>query len=210
MDSSSMQAVAAVSPRPGNVLIDLCAAPGGKSFLAAYMTRGDSVIIARDIYDHKLAQLQESQKRLGLDCIKSSIGDAAEFDFQLENTADIVIVDAPCSGLGIIRKRPDIKLNRSADDITSLVQLQRRILAASWSYVKPGGRLLYSTCTLSRRENEENFAWLLENYPFDTTDISDTLPDFKTARDGYVTILPQNYGSDGFFIAVAKRRMRNE
>jgi len=209
MDTSSILAIRAAAPRAGENIIDLCAAPGGKSFLAAYLTEGKARILARDIHEHKLANLREGAGRLDLANIDIRRGDAAEADWQLENTADLLIIDAPCSGLGIIRRRPDIKLNRAPADIAALAALQRKILENSWAYVRPGGRLIYSTCTLSRRENEDNFGWLLANRPFDPLDLRPNLPATlhgKTAQRGHITIHPQTLGTDGFFIAIATRR----
>ena len=208
IDEAAVLAVKCAMPISGRV-IDLCAAPGGKSFAVASLTSADS-ILARDIYPHKLDLIRNGAKRLGHDHIKISHGDATLIDASLRQTADLLIVDAPCSGLGTLGKRPDIKLERrkSKDDLAQLVNLQRQILSASWDYVKPGGKLLYATCTISDTENINNRNWLLDNFPFKPVDFSYHMPDFagfKTACEGYIQVMPQDYNTDGFFVAVFER-----
>jgi len=198
--------VQCAKPAPNSRIIDICAAPGGKTFAVAYQAQ-DSQILARDIHPFKLDMIKSSARRLGLD-IDVRHGDATEYDPKLATTADLLIIDAPCSGLGTIRRRPDIKLTKPPESINELAALQRRILAASWQYVKPGGRLLYSTCTISDAENIDNRNWMLENLPLGPVDFSAEVPDipqFATARDGYIQILPQYFGTDGFFIAIFER-----
>jgi 16S rRNA (cytosine967-C5)-methyltransferase len=207
MDEAAMLAVAAAIPASGARIMDICAAPGGKSFAAAYAAPA-ARILARDIHDFKVAQLIEGASRLGLNGISAEKWDATVFDEGLRASTDLLIADVPCSGLGTLRRRPDIKLFKREDSIDGLVALQRRILAASWEYVRPGGRLLYSTCTISSRENTENRDWFLANFPFRPVDFSAELPDFAdyaTAREGHVQILPQHYDTDGFFIAIFER-----
>ncbi|MCL2573344.1 MAG: 16S rRNA (cytosine(967)-C(5))-methyltransferase RsmB [Defluviitaleaceae bacterium] len=206
MDQAAMLAVQVANPDENACIIDVCAAPGGKSFLAGYLAKG-AKILSRDIHDFKLKMMRESARRLGLDGIVKQKWDATVHDEKLQNTADLVIVDAPCSGLGTMRRRPDIKLFKT-DDIDGLVKLQRKILASSWKYVKPSGKLLYSTCTISARENIENCNWFLETFPFRAIDISDKVPnmaELSTAQDGYIQILPQYFDTDGFFIAIFER-----
>jgi len=190
MDISSMLAVLAANPVPGEAILDLCAAPGGKSMFAAYLTGGEAKIIMRDIHEHKIGQMRENMERTGISST-IGLGDAAQYCFELDSSADLVIIDAPCSALGNIRKQPDIKLNRQEQDINDLAALQRNIVAASWAYAKPGGRILYSTCTLSRKENEDNVRWMTENFALE----------LLSER----TIKPQDMGTDGFYIAVLRR-----
>jgi len=207
MDQAAMLAVLSAAPKENSRIIDICAAPGGKSFLAAYLAKG-SRILSRDIHDFKLKQLRESAARLGLENITAQKWDATVFDESLRETADLVIVDAPCSGLGTMRRRPDIKLFKQQESIDELCSLQRQILTNSWQYVKPSGRLLYSTCTISSRENVDNRNWFLENFPFVPVDFSTSvpnIPEFATAKDGHLQILPQHFGTDGFFISIFER-----
>ena len=207
MDESAAFAVNCVEIAPNSRIIDLCAAPGGKTFAAAYASP-DASILSHDIHKFKLNLIKLGAKRLGLDNIEVWSGDATKFDVKLASTADLVIVDAPCSGLGTLRRRPDIKLKKTSESIKELADLQRRILAVAWQYVKPGGKLLYSTCTISSAENIDNVNWLLNTFPLKSVDFSGKVPDvphFSTARDGYIQILPQYFGTDGFFISVFER-----
>jgi len=207
MDEAAMLAIHAAASAGSSRIIDVCAAPGGKSFLAAYLAPG-AHILSRDIHDFKLKMLRESTVRLGLDNIHTEKWNAVIFDESLRSSADLVIVDAPCSGLGTIRRRPDIKLFKQPDSIDELATLQRQILTNCWEYVKPGGKLLYSTCTISSRENIDNRNWFLENFPFVSVDFSGNVPnvpEFTTAWDGYLQILPQYFDTDGFFISIFER-----
>jgi len=207
MDQAAMLAVTAAMPAENAQIIDVCAAPGGKSFLAAYLAP-NARIISRDIHDFKVKLIQEGAVRLGLNNITAQKWDTTVLDEGLRSSADFVIVDAPCSGLGTIRRRPDIKLFKQEASIDELAKLQRQILKNSWEYVKPGGKLLYSTCTISSKENIDNSNWFLENFPFKPVDFSSNVPnvpEFLSARDGYLQILPQHFDTDGFFISIFER-----
>ena len=132
-----------------------------------------------------------------------------EFDASMEQKADVVIADLPCSGLGIIGRKPDIKYNASMDGIRDLAALQRQMLSVVWQYVKPGGALVYSTCTVNRLENDENRAWFLNEYPFEPVDISGRLGiDFQedSLKEGYIQLYPGVHPCDGFFISVMKEK----
>lgn len=187
MDKSSVIAIKELAPKENDYIIDICSAPGGKAFLCCYLMNNLGIIKARDIYEHKLKLISDGVRRLGTDIIITEMRDAlsvCESDFK---TADKVIIDAPCSGLGLVRKKPDIKYSKSYEDIKSLAETQRNILSVCQNYVKIGGILLYSTCTVSFEENEENVNWFLERFDFEL--ISQN------------RILPQDFDSDGFFIA---------
>jgi 16S rRNA (cytosine967-C5)-methyltransferase len=209
MDESSMLAVKILDPHRGDTVMDVCAAPGGKSFYCGYLMGNEGKIISGDVHEHKIELLREGAQRLGLDCIAPTLADASVFNEKYAGTADRLIADAPCSGLGLVKKKPDIKYNKTYDDIESLVKIQRDILTASAAYVKKGGYLVYSTCTVSSLENEENVKWFLNNFDFESVDISNLLPSgltCDTAKDGYVQILPGDFGTDGFFIAKFVRK----
>lgn len=209
MDESSMLAVKVLDPKPGDTVIDVCAAPGGKSFYCGYLMENKGKIIAGDVHEHKINLLTEGAERLGLDIIKPILSDASVFNGNYADTADCLIVDAPCSGLGLVKKKPDIKYNKTYEDILNLVRLQREILKESAAYVKVGGTLVYSTCTVSVKENAENVKWFLENFDYEAVDISALLPDnikCDTAKHGYIQILPGDFGTDGFFIAKFVRK----
>jgi len=206
IDQSSILCVSILDPKQNDIVYDVCAAPGGKSFKCAYILNNTGKVISRDIYQHKIELMNENIKRLKIKNIITELKDAQVHYLDDEQKADCVIIDAPCSGLGLIRKKPDIKYNKSIDEIDELVKIQRKIIDSCWSYVKVGGTLLYSTCTISRKENIENFNWILQNYPFEAVDISSYLSvKFNTASKGYIQILPNMFDTDGFFIAKFKR-----
>ncbi len=209
-DESSQLAVQILDPRKGEKVLDLCAAPGGKSFTAAEMMEDNGWLVSRDIYEHKIALMEEGAERLGIRCMECAVRDAAEPEEAGREAYDRVLVDAPCSGLGLVRKKPDIRLKKNGDEIDRLIQVQRDILTNAAGYVKQGGVLVYSTCTLSRKENEKNLEWFLkEHSDFIGEDISAFLPrewDVKTAKEGYLTLLPHKTGTDGFFISRMRRK----
>ncbi len=192
MDKSSIFAVLELCPKEDDYIIDVCAAPGGKSFLCGYLMKNLGKISSRDIYEHKVKLISEGAKRLGIEILNSEMRDALEEYAEDFKKADKVIVDAPCSGLGLVRKKPDIKYSKNFEDIESLVSIQRKILTSSQNYVKNGGVLLYSTCTVSYAENEENVKWFADNFDFELI--------------SQKQILPQDFDSDGFFIAKFKRK----
>lgn len=191
MDISAMMAVDMLNAAENDNILDVCAAPGGKAFYMSYKYKAR--ITACDIFPHKLKLLKESAKRLKLDITVKQQDAGVNFD-SFNGIFDSVLVDAPCSGLGLLRKKPDIRLNRNESDIESLSAVQIKILNNCASYVKEGGVLLYCTCTLSKRENKDIIKEFLSNNRF--------------ALDGEKEILPQDYGSDGFYIA--RLRKRNE
>jgi 16S rRNA (cytosine967-C5)-methyltransferase len=189
--------------------MDVCAAPGGKSFYCGYLMGNEGKIISGDVHEHKIELLREGAERLGLSCVKPVLSDASVFNEDYTESADRVIADAPCSGLGLVKKKPDIKYNKTFEDIEALSKIQKEILSTSAKYVKKGGYLVYSTCTVSALENEENVKWFLDNFDFESVDISALLPEklkCATAKDGYVQILPGDFGTDGFFIAKFVRK----
>lgn len=209
MDESSMLAAKLLNPYEGDVVMDVCAAPGGKSFYCAYLMNNRGKILAGDIHEHKLKLLKEGAERLGLDIVKPVLADATVFNLDYADSADCLIADAPCSGLGLVRKKPDIKYNKTYGDIIELVSLQREILRTSAAYVKKGGTMIYSTCTVSSEENLGNVRWFLNNFDFEPVDLTPLLPDkvsSETAKDGYIQILPGDFGTDGFFIAKFVRK----
>lgn len=209
-DISSMLVTEIASPKKGDTVIDVCAAPGGKSLHAADVLRETGHVISRDISENKCILIRDNVSRMGYTNVTVEDHDAEKHDKTLENKADILYCDLPCSGLGVIGRKPDIKMNTDLNAVMNLQQKQRSILSSVWNYVKPGGILIYSTCTLTTQENEENFRWILENLPFTAVDIRDRLPkemqEIDTAGAGYVRIIPGEYGTDGFFIAKFKRK----
>ena len=186
MDPGAISAIEALSPKPGQTIIDICAAPGGKSFAAACQMQNTGQIHAFDIHPHRVQLINQTRKRLGLSIIKPEEKDALMHDPSLNDSADAVLLDAPCSGLGTIRKHPEIKYTRLPKDITALAQKQYEMLTISAKYVKPGGTLVYCTCTITPEENMDNINQFLknnENYKLDNA--RQILP--SSASDGFFT-----------------------
>ena len=203
-DPASRLAAIAAAPAPGMRVLDCCAAPGGKSFACAIAMGDRGEVVSCDLHPHKKALIQAGADRLGLTCIHPKTADASAFRPEWEGAFDLVLVDAPCSGLGVIRKKPDIRY-KDPEALAGLPAVQSAILANVARYVRPGGTLLYSTCTLLRRENEEVAGRFLET---DSTfkPESFTLPGpVGTAASGMVTLWPHRHGTDGFFICKLRK-----
>ncbi len=208
-DESSSLAVNVLSPKEGEKILDVCASPGGKSVLIAEMMNNKGIVVSRDIFDHRLELIKDSASRLGIDIIQTQNHDATVFNPKDVEKYDRVIVDAPCSGFGLMRKKADIRLKKDGNDIDSLIKLQRDIFSAVWQYVKKGGVLVYSTCTVSKKENQNNVKWFLENFPFEAENIQNYLPDNIKApesENGFIQLFTNVHGTDGFFIARLKRK----
>lgn len=215
-DISSSLVGQLAAPQKDDYIIDVCAAPGGKSLHLADLLGRTGLVEARDLTEQKVSLIEDNIARCGLTNIRAKVWDATVFDPSSEAKADIVIADLPCSGMGIIGRKPDIKYHLTKESIQALEELQRQILSVVWRYVKPGGKLIYSTCTINKGENEANAAWIRENLPFDPVDLSRELPPEwnhplfeKSWREGQIQILPgidpwKKF--DGFFISVFKRR----
>ncbi len=187
-------------------ILDCCAAPGGKSFAAAMATAGKGNITSCDIHPHKVLLLQKGAQRLGLQTVQAMEQDASVQNPQWVGKMDAVIADVPCSGYGIIRKKPDIRY-KDPDTMKQLPQLQLAILNNQASYVKPGGVLMYSTCTLVRRENEGVVEKFLKQNPDFTTEklnLPDVFPENET---GMLTLVPGEFDTDGFFICRLRRKV---
>ena len=207
-DVSSMLAVEAAGIKKGDLVLDVCAAPGGKSLLAAEKTGPEGLVIARDISDMKVSFIEENAGRMCLDQIRVQVQDATVPDETMIGKADVVIADLPCSGLGIIAKKRDIKYNVTPESLKELQILQRQILDVVSQYVKPGGTLLYSTCTVNPMENEENRTYITDVLGFRPVDITGRLPQQlceKTAEEGYLQLIPSLHETDGFFISVFQK-----
>ena len=189
--------------RPGMTVLDVCAAPGGKSFGAAIAMENRGTVLSRDIHPHKLKLIEASAKRLGITCIQTGLADARRVDEAMERAADVVICDVPCSGLGIIRKKPDIRYKDPAE-LTGLPPVQKQILSAAAEAVKPGGCLVYSTCTILPEENRQVVdGFLAENHQFALEPFS--LPSPVGDTGGDLTLWPQRHQTDGFYICKLRR-----
>lgn len=234
-DVSSMLVGELADPQAGDHVIDVCAAPGGKALHTAeklsvaeknaagqisedeepaaepgMRAAGRGHVEARDLTEYKTGLIRENMERSGLDNISAACRDASVPDEKAAGTADIVIADLPCSGLGVLGKKTDLKYKASPEGIESLVGLQRKILSCVKDFVKPGGVLLYSTCTVNPAENIENVHWFLKKYPeFYLDDIGEKLcPELRDSVEekGCIQLLPGIHKSDGFFIARLKRK----
>ncbi len=242
-DESSALVGTVAGIKAGDTVLDLCAAPGGKTIHAADIlklrehiddeeesVRGDDLsaeatadyavdtrmedtagrgkVISCDISEKKLSLIRENVLRCGFDNIEVMVNDAEEFREEFSECADVVLADLPCSGLGIIGKKPDIKYHVTREGIESLAALQKRMLVNAARYVKPGGTLIFSTCTLTKEEDEENVDFIVKETGLKPVSLDDSLPEHLhsagTAR-GMLKLLPGKYGTDGFFISKFKR-----
>ena len=198
-DPASRLCVRALDPKPGETVIDTCAAPGGKTLSAALDMHNEGRIIACDLHENKLSLIRRTAASLGVSILEVQARDARNPDPALLSLADRVLCDAPCSGLGVIGKKPDIKY-KSLDSIRALPGIQYDILCGASMYVRPGGTLVYSTCTLNPDENEKIVSRFLTEHPEFTAVDFDLGPAGKSA-DGMRTFYPHTDGCDGFFIA---------
>ena len=209
-DASSALVGEIAAPRPGDYVIDVCAAPGGKSLHLADRLNGTGTVEARDLTPQKIGMIEENIARCRMPGVRAVLQDALAYDPDSREKADIVLADLPCSGLGIMGRKPDIKYHMTPEKMRELAALQREILSVVWQYVKPGGFLLYSTCTIDRLENEENVRWFAENFPFEPVDLSNRLPAGVTGgvsrQKGCLQLLPGAGPFDGFFISLLKRQ----
>lgn len=191
-DQSSMLVAEKLDPQHGDIIMDVCAAPGGKTTAIAERMNNTGKIIASDIYRRKLDQVDKEARRLGITNIETRSWDATRVDSSMVSKADRVLVDAPCSGLGVVRRKPEIKYKERNDEMELLPKKQLAILSASSSYVKPGGTLVYSTCTINPEENEK------------------VVTEFLKSNKGFsrverTLLLPNVNDTDGFFICVMRR-----
>ncbi len=191
-DLSSMRVVLWADPKEGDQVLDVCAAPGGKAIHVAEMLRGTGMVEARDLTDYKIGLLEENIRRAGLANIQAVKWDATLPDPEKEEKMDIVLADLPCSGLGVLGKKPDLRYKMTPEKEEELARLQQKILSVAQAYVKPGGTLVYSTCTIHRAENEENTRWFLENHP-----------KFRLRKERQ--LFPGADRGDGFYIAVMEK-----
>lgn len=212
-DESSMLVGHAVGPSPGMRVIDVCSAPGGKTTHLAQLMRDQGTIIASDIYPHKLRLVIENCQRLGIKCVQPEVRDARELSASYAEWVDCVLVDAPCSGLGVLRRRPDARWRKEPEQIPGLINLQEAILAEAARCVRLGGVLVYSTCSITDEENLGQVQKFLAGHPhFRLEDLNGLLPaelaDREALARGYVQLLPHLHGTDGFFIARMRRHDR--
>ncbi len=208
-DPSSMFVATVADPKPGSYGIDVCAAPGGKTIHLAELIGEHGQVDAFDVSDYKLEQIQANIDRMKTGNVNTACQDARIQKEDLIEKADVVLCDIPCSGFGVIGKKRDIKYRTKPETVKELLLLQKEIVDNVQSYVKPGGVLVYSTCTINRQENEDMVAYILKNHPFTLTDIDAYIPEelqSETTKKGYLQFLPGK--TDGFFLAKFTRQKR--
>ena len=216
-DISSMLAVEALAldkmkPDKKIKILDICAAPGGKSMLAADKLEQAGIpyeLEARDISEYKVSLMQDNFDRCQLENARAVAWDALQTDERLVEQVDVVIADVPCSGLGVIGRKRDIKYKMNQQAIDEIVKLQEKILKVAASYVKKGGRLLFSTCTINQAENEKHAAWIRDTLEMTPVSLNLTLPETvhtQTTQKGYLQLMPGVWDTDGFFISVFEKQ----
>ncbi|MGJ7044547.1 16S rRNA (cytosine(967)-C(5))-methyltransferase RsmB [Thermoanaerobacterium thermosulfurigenes] len=209
-DEGAMIISKVLSPNPDDLIIDVCSAPGGKTTHISQLMNNKGKVIAFDIHEHKIDLIRMNCKRLGVNNVDAYVFDSTKINEKYIEKADKVLADVPCTGIGIIRKKPDIKLkNYTDEDIKKLNNIQYNILSSSSKYVKKGGYILYSTCTIGREENMNIIdRFLGENKNFEISDIRPLLPDKLASQvdnKGYLQLLPNINNTDGFFICKLQR-----
>ncbi|MDD3652954.1 MAG: 16S rRNA (cytosine(967)-C(5))-methyltransferase RsmB [Desulfotomaculaceae bacterium] len=210
-DESSMLAGRALMPSSGTCVLDACSAPGGKTTHLAQLMDNQGEIVAVDIHPHRLKLIKENCERLGIEIVQGFTGDARELPEIMHNWADYVLIDAPCTGLGVLRRRPDSRWRKEPGQIPAIVQLQAEILTSAARCLKKGGVLVYSTCTINHEENLGQVKHFLRRHPdFILEDLSQFLPvglDLEgTMAGGYLQILPHYHGMDGFYICRMRKK----
>lgn len=205
-DVSSMLVSEVAGVDRDDFVVDVCAAPGGK---ALHVAEKAGKVSARDLSEYKVGLINENIDRLGLHNVMTKVWDATIVDPDIVNKADVVIADLPCSGLGVLGKKYDIKYKLTQNQQKELVKLQRKILEVISDYVKPGGILIYSTCTVNKHENIENMEWFLNNHDYEAESLDDYLPKVlhsDTTKKGYLQLLQGVHPTDGFFICRMRKR----
>ena len=202
-DIASQLCVEALQPQPGDTVFDLCAAPGGKSMLAAQMMEDRGRLLSMDLHPHKSDLIAKNAQTYGITCLQTIPSDASKLREPLVEQADAIICDVPCSGMGVIRKKPDVRY-KDGDQIKALPPLQLSILENAGKYLKPGGRLVYSTCTVLKEENESVMQQFLAAHPDFVLEPFD-LPGIGRNDTGMLTLWPHIHGTDGFFMAKIRK-----
>lgn len=209
-DEGSMLVSHVLDPKPDDVVVDVCSAPGGKTTHIAQLMNNKGTIISRDIHPHKIKLVENICRRMGITIVKAEVFDGLKVDEKLVSKADRVLVDVPCSGFGIINRKPDIKWAKAPNDIKQLSDIQYKLLKNASKYVKPGGILVYSTCTLEPEENQnvvESFLKQHSNFEL-LTDYPVCLKDLKAVeKKGFIQTYPNKHKIDGFFISKMVRRV---
>lgn len=207
-DESSMIPVSCAGIEKGNVVVDVCSAPGGKSMHALIKLAGTGRLLARDVSEKKVVKVRDNIKRMGYDNVRCRVWDASIPDPEMAEKADVLLADVPCSGIGIIGRKPEIKYH-AMKQAEELVPLQREICTQSAKMLKPGGVFIYSTCTINQAENEENVHWLEEHCNLMRESLNPYLPESlcnRMTKQGMLQMLPGIQKSDGFFVARLRKK----
>ena len=203
-DAAARLVATVAAPGETDRVLDMCAAPGGKSFALAIDQKDRGEILSCDVHPHKLSLIERGAERLGIHSVRTALADGRERHAAWENAADLVVADVPCSGLGIIRKKPDIRY-KDPKELAELPAIQSAILDNAAAYVRPGGVLVYSTCTVLPEENEGVTTAFLDTHPdFEMEPFS--LPQPIGGCCGQLTLWPQRYGTDGFYICRMRKK----
>ena len=205
-DPSARLAAMAAGAKPGMRVLDCCAAPGGKSFAAAIAMQNEGSVTSCDIHAHKVSLIEKGAARLGISIVHARQADASQFEPEFEAGFDVVIADVPCSGLGVIRKKPDIRYKDLAP-MQKLPQVQAAILENVSRYVKPGGVMVYSTCTVLKRENENVANAFLARHPEFRLEVFALPAGLDAQTDGMLTLYPHLHEADGFFICKLRKNV---
>jgi 16S rRNA (cytosine967-C5)-methyltransferase len=207
-DESSLLPVMCSGIKKGDTVADICSAPGGKSMHALIKLAGTGRLYARDVSEQKVAKVRENIKRMGYTNAVCSVWDATKTDSEMQASVDVIIADVPCSGIGIIGRKPEIKYH-AMQQAQTLVSLQREICRQSVQMLKPGGTFIYSTCTINRAENEENVQWLENELGLVRESLNPYLPESlcnRMTETGMLQMLPGIQKSDGFFVARLRKK----
>lgn len=207
-DVSSMLVSECAGLRKGDVVVDVCAAPGGKTMHAATKVQDEGVVHSCDISEYKVDKIRENIERMQLKNIVCHVADAMQEQSEFLDVADVVLADVPCSGLGVLGKKADIKYRLSMEQVEEIVELQRKIVSNVYRYLKAGGTFVYSTCTVNKAENNDNVQWMTENLPLELVPLGEELPDELrefVGEDGTLQLCKGVHDCDGFYIAKLRR-----
>ncbi|MEE0776407.1 MAG: 16S rRNA (cytosine(967)-C(5))-methyltransferase RsmB [Bacillota bacterium] len=210
-EESSQMAALALSPGPGQKVLDLCAAPGGKTTHLAQLMKNQGAIMAGDIHPHKIKLIEENARRLSINIIEAETRDGKLWGEEFPGFFDCVLLDAPCSGLGVLSRRQDARFRKDASDIVALAAVQWDLICSAVKALKPGGVMVYSTCTLTNLENHENRRKLLESFSeIKPLNLSERLQNFSQEeapflQEGYLELLPYRHHTDGFYISAYRK-----
>lgn len=207
-DVSSMLVVEAAGIKAGDTVIDVCAAPGGKTLHAAAKLAGTGQVISCDVTPYKVGKIEENRDRLHMTNVSVKVRDARTADEELVGQADVLLADVPCSGLGVIGKKQDIKYRVTPESLQQVIALQKEIVGNVVQYLKPDGIMMYSTCTMNPAENEEMVRWICDKFDMEQVSMAPYMPETlkEEADKGYIQLLPGVHKTDGFFLAKLRKR----